>query len=290
MELVDASHTEGSDAGDRSPLALSELRLLASRYHRTYVKARPWPHLVLDDVVNPDLVAEAEVEELQRALSLKVHGGNRIVKAESPEVVGRAANGILDSLLAPEFVAFLEKVTGIHGLIPDPGHVWAGIHVSPPGASQALHRDFRFHPTSGLYHRVNALVYLNSDWKKEYGGELELWPADPEAGGKQILPKAGRIVIFETTSSSYHGVPDPVRCPAGRARLSLASYYYSNHPGPDDRRETIFVCPKRPQDPWYMNFRPLKDGLSNLWYTARDYVGHGGAEKWARGRRFRRLG
>lgn len=225
------------------PIALSDLALLASKYRERYLTASPWPHLVLDDLVDSTAIAAAETEELRRALDLKVHGGNRMVKAESPEVDGRSANDILDSLLTPEFVAFLEELTGIAGLIPDPTHSYAGIHVSPPGATQALHRDFRLHPVNGLFHRVNVLVYLNSDWKEEYGGELELWPEDTSRGGKKVLPTAGRVVIFETTPTSFHGVPDPVRCPPGRARLSLASYYYTDYPGPNDRREAIVFSP-----------------------------------------------
>jgi hypothetical protein len=57
------------------------------------------------------------------------------------------------------------------------------------------------------------------------------------------------MVIFETTPTSYHGIPDPIRCPPGRARLSLASYYYTEYPGPHDRRETEIFLPRRPQDP-----------------------------------------
>jgi len=255
----------------KSPIALSALAHLASEYRESYATASPWPHLILDDFVDPATIAAAEAQELQRALDLRIHRGNRMIKAESPEVEGQAANEILDSLLTPEFVAFLEEITGIARLIPDPTRSWAGIHVSPPGAAQALHRDFRLHPNNGLYHRVNVLVFLNSDWKKEYGGELELWSSRPKNGGKQVLPTAGKVVIFETTPTSYHGVPDPIRCPPGRARLSLASYYYTDYPGPADRRDAIVFSPKRPQDPWYMNFRPPRDIFFHLVHLTRDY-------------------
>jgi Rps23 Pro-64 3,4-dihydroxylase Tpa1-like proline 4-hydroxylase len=188
-----------------------------------------------------------------------------MVKAESSEVTGQAARDILESLIAPEFVGFLEKLTGIEGLIADPTHTWAGIHVCPVGSSQAVHRDFRLHPTNGLYHRVNVLVYLNTIWKEEYGGELELWPSDMSACGKQVLPIAGRVVIFETTPSTCHGVPDPIRCPPEIARLSLASYYYTDYPSPVDRRSPLFLAPRRPQDPWYMRFQPLHESMYRLW-------------------------
>jgi len=271
MALVDPSHPESVKEGHRSPIALSELPLIASRYHETYLRARPWPHLVLEDLIDPGVIAAAEAQELQRALNLELVTGNRMVKAQSTEVSGQAAQEILDSLLTPEFVSFLEGVTGIAGLIPDPSHAWAGIHVSPPGSSQALHRDFRLHPTNGLFHRVNVLVYLNSDWKEEYGGKLELWSTGKHAFVQQFPPVAGKLVLFETTPYAFHGVPDPVRCPPGRARISLASYYYTDYPAPSDRREWIFYSPKRPQDPWYMNLRPPRDSLFNIWYLIRDY-------------------
>ena len=60
------------------------------------------------------------------------------------------------------------------------------------------------------------------------------------------------MVIFETNYDTLHGVPDPIACPPGRARLSLASYYYSDQPQPGRVREPIFRRPRRPQDPWKM--------------------------------------
>ena len=272
-------HTKSWQEQHDSPIALSNLAVLADKYRQRYLTAEPWPHLILDDLVDPAAIAAAESQELQRALNLEVHNGNRMVKAESPQVDGQAANEILDSLLTPEFVAFLESLTGISGLIPDPTHSWAGIHVSPPGAAQALHRDFRLHPTTGLFHRVNVLVYLNSNWSPEYGGELELWPRDTRKGGKQVLPIGGRVVIFETTPTSFHGVPDPVRCPPGRARLSLASYYYTDHPGPADHREAIFFSPRRPQDPWYVGIREFKDISYSIACLLRKHLPHRRTEK-----------
>ncbi len=242
-----------------SPLAVDDLDRLAEECRERYLVAQPWPHVILHDLIDPVTIAEAEAEELERALGLRIHRGNRMVKAESPEVIGRAAQSVLDSLLTPPFVTFVERVTGISDLKPDPTHAWAGIHVSPPGASQVIHRDFRLHPVNGLYHRVNVLVYLNSDWHEEYGGELELWSPRSSQCGRKVLPVAGTVVIFETTPESYHGVPDPVRCPEGRARLSLASYYYTESPGPRDRREPIVFSPRRPQDAWRLSIRPPMD-------------------------------
>ena len=152
-------------------------------------------------------------------------------------------------------MVFLEELTGVTGLVADPTHRWAGLHVFPRGGFQSLHRDFRVHPVTGLFHRVNVIVYLNNDWKSEYAGDLELWKSDKTSCERRIAPVAGRTVIFETSSTTLHGVPDPIRCPPSMARLSLVSDYFTERPGPENPRESCFRRPKRPQDPWYMGFR-----------------------------------
>jgi len=88
--------------------------------------------------------------------------------------------------------------------------------------------------------------------------------------GRRVLPVAGTVAIFETRYETLHGVPDPVACPAGRARMSLASYYYSEEPPAGRRHDPIVRHPRRPQDPWRVGIaRPghIALGLINPLYT-----------------------
>jgi Rps23 Pro-64 3,4-dihydroxylase Tpa1-like proline 4-hydroxylase len=244
------------------PGVAADLTQIARTHAQSYQAAAPWPHVVLDDLIDPELIAAAEQEELEPSLNLEIDRSYRKIKAESPEPNGPAATKILSSIGSAPFVTFLEELTGVSGLIPDPTHYWAGLHVNPPGAFQAIHRDFRVHPITGLFHRVNILIYLNSDWKSEYAGELELWRSDKSACERQVAPVAGKSVIFEAGPLAFHGIPEPIRCPPGRARLSLAAIYYTEGPAPDDRKESRFFRPKRPQDPWYMGFGTFGDGVN----------------------------
>ena len=41
------------------------------------------------------------------------------------------------------------------------------------------------------------------------------------------MPYFNRCVVFSTTSTSYHGHPEPLNCPGGETRKSIALYYYS---------------------------------------------------------------
>jgi hypothetical protein len=262
IELDVPSRWEAWESHADVPALPADLTAIAQANCESYHDASPWSHVVLEDLFDPELIAKAEREELQPSLALEVERTYRKVKAESPEPNGPAARQILDSIRSEEFISFLESLTGVSDLIPDPTHYWAGLHVNPPGAFQAIHRDFRVHPITGLFHRVNVLIYLNSDWKSEYAGELELWRKDKSACERQVAPVAGKTVIFEAGPLAFHGIPEPINCPPGRARLSLAAIYYTENPPPDDRKESHFFRPKRPQDPWYMGIGTFGDGVN----------------------------
>jgi hypothetical protein len=91
-----------------------------------------------------------------------------------------------------------------------------------------VHADFNKHSTYDLDRRLNLLLYLNKDWPEEYGGHLELWDRQMQKCEAKVLPIFNRVLIFGTTDFTYHGHPDPLRCPEGVTRKSLALYYFSN--------------------------------------------------------------
>ncbi len=236
-----------------------------SGYRDRYRSAKPWPHLVLDQLIDPHVVREAEGQEAAQAPSLTLHKSHRQVKAESRRVSGPAAQQILDGLVSTEMVEFLRDLTNIPTLVGDPTFCWAGIQAGQPGSFVSVHNDFRRHPVSRLYHRVNVLVYLNSSWEESYGGHLEMWTRDLRSCGQRISPIAGRTVIFETDADTYHAVPEPLTCPDDRWRLTLASYYYSETPSASDRRRPYVRRPRRPQDPWRTAFVSPRSLVVNRW-------------------------
>jgi Rps23 Pro-64 3,4-dihydroxylase Tpa1-like proline 4-hydroxylase len=143
------------------------------------------------------------------------------------------------------FLMFLQKLTGIEEtLMPDPYFVGGGFHEIKPGGYLKIHADFNRHNMTNLDRRINALVYLNEDWDESYGGHFELWDKDMTKCHKKVLPVFNTLAIFSTTDFSYHGHPDPLACPEGRSRKSLALYYYSNgrpqHEISDKDHSTVF--------------------------------------------------
>ncbi len=210
--------------------ASERLRTLGVRDRQAYGAAIPWPHIIVHDLVS-SAVLEELVRELDsvRSESLLHHVTSRHVKNEVAEIrdIGPTMQAFQAAMDSPSMTAYVEAVTGISGLVADPTRALAGLHETPVGGFTKVHTDFSHHPTTKLHHRVNVLLYMNTQWKDEWGGQLELWPSDMQGSPVVVEPTLGTLVVFATNDDSKHGLPRPVACPEGMTRRSLAFYFYS---------------------------------------------------------------
>ena len=128
-----------------------------------------------------------------------------------------------------KFLRFMEQLTGIDALLPDPYFTGGGLHQILTGGILDIHTDFNDYRRLGLYRRINALIYLNEGWEASHGGCLELWDAGAKEGRCKISipPIFNRAVIFKTDKQSFHGHPVPWNAPNGATRKSIALYYYT---------------------------------------------------------------
>ncbi len=194
----------------------------------TWTSTDPFPHLIRDDAIYPEML-DAVLEEwpgpdagwqafdnpLERKRAL-----NRL------DALGPATRDLLAWFNSADTVAWLGAETHIDGLVADPSYVGGGLHEIAPGGYLEVHADFNVHPATGLDRRLNALLYLNRDWRDEWGGHLELCGPDAHCVVR-LAPVFNRLVVFATTDTSFHGHPEPLACPLDRCRRSLAFYYYS---------------------------------------------------------------
>jgi len=79
---------------------------------------------------------------------------------------------------------------------------------------------------------------------------------------KKISPNFNKIVIFNTTDFTFHGVPDPLECPAHVSRKSLALYYFSNGRPKEELRDILFegrstIYKTRPGENFKMDLKNL---------------------------------
>ena len=105
----------------------------------------------------------------------------------------------------------------------------AVVGIFTRGGKLNTHLDYSIHPKLGLQRKLNLIVYLNSRWKENWGGSLGLWgnKSNKKPGRliKTVAPKFNRAILFDTTQNSWHGLPDPIKCPKNEFRKSLAIYY-----------------------------------------------------------------
>jgi len=220
----------------------------AAEHREQYAQAEPFPHAVLDGLL-PE-------EALDLALACfpdpespvwREYANYHEVKLETQgeERLGDAMSLLLYQFNSAPFLRFLEDLTGITQLIPDPYFTGGGLHQIVPGGKLGIHADFSHHSKLPLHRRLNVLIFLNRDWKEDYGGDLELWTSDGTRCSRKIAPVYNRMVVFTITDWAYHGHPEPLTCPDGVTRKSIALYYFtvSRPPGETARgkKSTLFI-------------------------------------------------
>lgn len=204
----------------------ADLRQRAEPLSREFRTATPFPHVVFDRLV-PDRILRDVAAEFPESGWYEFDEPAEVKRTIDDErLMGDVTVELIHALNGQDFMEFLTAVTGIDGLVPDPYLEGAGLHRIERDGLLKVHTDFNRHPRMGLYRRLNLLIYLNDDWLDEYGGHLELWDADMTGCVKRIRPDLGTCVLFATSAASPHGHPEPLRCPPGRSRRSLALYYY----------------------------------------------------------------
>jgi Rps23 Pro-64 3,4-dihydroxylase Tpa1-like proline 4-hydroxylase len=212
-------------------LPLSRMNATAESAHTTYINAKPFPHVVFDDFF-PSTIVERVLEEFPKPDAIRwqsFDSAEEIKLASAAEAsFGPVTRLLMYHLNSITFLEFLSRVTGIENLISDPGFDGGGVHQIVRGGKLGVHADFNRHRAFGLDRRLNLLLYLNKDWREEYGGHLQLWDRGMSRCEAKVLPIFNRVMVFGTTDFTYHGHPDPLQCPEGMTRKSLALYYFSN--------------------------------------------------------------
>jgi 2-oxoglutarate-Fe(II)-dependent oxygenase superfamily protein len=202
-----------------------------TRGTEAYREADPFPHIVLDDVLTPAAFKQA-VDEFPGIQDPFWKGYLHVNETKycnvQPDSWNAHLQAVARDLCSPEFVAWLEKLTGIEGLIPDWTMDGGGLHQTLRGGHLNIHADFTTHHVHENWaRRVNILLYLNDEWHEEWGGQLELWDKEMSACQAKVTPAGNRMLVFSTGFDTFHGHPDGLTCPPDVARRSLALYYFT---------------------------------------------------------------
>jgi len=222
---------------DQSPLPLTRMESILPLARTEYQDGAPFPHIVFDGFFDGNVVEKvlSEFPGKNDIDWIDYYDGDQVKLANEKESnIGFFTRYLLYSLNSSTFLTFLEELTGIQDLISDPYFRGGGLHNISRGGKLGVHIDFNKHQKYNLDRRLNLLLYLNKDWEEEFGGHIELWDSGMKQCIKKILPIFNRMVIFNTTKTSFHGHPEPLNCPTDRSRKSLALYYYTIGQQEDD--------------------------------------------------------
>jgi len=111
-----------------------------------------------------------------------------------------------------EYCKIVEQITGLSKIIPDIHNdgigQWTGLRTMKKGSYQLIHSDARLHPHLKLEKKLTIVGWLNRDWKESDSGYLEVWNDEMTECIEKVDPLFNRVILFENTEKSYHGVPE----------------------------------------------------------------------------------
>ena len=216
---------------DGLQLNANEAKELGSLLRDDFWNASPYPHIVVDDILPKALIDRVLVEfPAERNASdviFNIGYGGEQKRQILPEDCNSFSRDLFHFFNSKPILDFLEGLTGIEGLLPDPHFAGGGYHETSRGGKLGVHADFRINETLHVQRRLNLLIYLNPEWNDEWLGQLELWTRDMKTCVKKVTPLLNRCVVFSTEADTWHGHPDPLNTPLDVKRRSIALYYYT---------------------------------------------------------------
>jgi hypothetical protein len=225
---------------------------LALQHAPEWKTAEPFPHVVIDNFLNEDVAraVERDFPVLDSIDWVVRDNKNNIRRFQHDETkLSPLMRTMLRELNSRQFLLFVETLTGIDNLLPDPYFIGGGPHLAGRGDFLNIHADFNWHHKLQAHRRVNVLIYMNPGWREEWGGELELWDKGMTRRVRSVLPLFNRMIAFKVADDSNHGQPTPLRCPEGVYRKALNLYYYTTHRNADEMTDPHFTMYKTAASP-----------------------------------------
>ena len=225
-----------------------------------FLSAKPFPHIAIDDFLEEGCAEKLYETAAQPDNHYKIKdvffSKNRYQFNNYRDISDDYAE-LFKDVSSEQFARLISYITDEEIFFDKEFH-GGGLHIGTENAHLDMHADFNYHPKHDHWYRnLNLLLYLNKDWKPEYGGSLKL--EDPRSGEKtEVEPLLNRLAIMHCREYTLHGY-DTTHFPEGKYRTSVAIYGYSLHDEVVDRaRTTIWVSKKN----------PFKKVLAKIWLPA----------------------
>lgn len=216
-----------------------DIKLLTEKYNpknfeTDYKNGSPVPWISFDEFLPTDLVAilKNEVGNIPRHLWTKfTRNGSMFYECTKLNYCPSIRNLVLN-LNSSEFITWLEQLTDLKKLIPDPHIIGAGLMKFGNDSSIRLHTDFNWNDQLGLNRALNLILYLSDDWDQSWGGDLEFWSLDRKECVHKIEPQTNKLLIWNYHEKLLHGHSNVIKCPPFKNRIGLRLFYYTSNATP----------------------------------------------------------
>jgi Rps23 Pro-64 3,4-dihydroxylase Tpa1-like proline 4-hydroxylase len=217
--------------------------------------AEPFNHVVIDNFFTDEVARNIFKDMPGYDSDLDAKYDNAIEKKRTVQNWTKFSKNIytaMTELVSQEFTKHLRYMTNEPELVADFGLSGGGIHLHQSGDYLNVHLDYDIHPKLDMKRKLNIIVYLNPNWKEEWGGNLGMWSHDsitsqPKELISSYAPIFNRAIVFDTTQNSWHGVTEGITAPDGEYRKSLALYYLIPTTDLDNKRQKALFVPRQEQ-------------------------------------------
>jgi Rps23 Pro-64 3,4-dihydroxylase Tpa1-like proline 4-hydroxylase len=124
-----------------------------------------------------------------------------------------------------EVIDQIGNITKIKNQTADPTLYAGGLSAMTKDNFLSPHIDNSHNSNKDKYRTLNLLYYVTPEWKFENGGNLQLWDLNVKTN-TTIHSKFNRLVLMETTPTSWHGVN---KVKVDSSRFCVSNYYFSSN-------------------------------------------------------------
>ena len=196
-----------------------------------FINADPFEHIII-----PNFLNEEYAEQIFNNFPTDINSGKWYKYCNPLEIkyanddiknMPRCIKKLFYLLSTKEITEKFAVFSGIDDLEHDSYLHGAGLHVHPKNGKLNMHLDYEKHPFINKERRLNMILYMSKDWNEEWNGDTQLWDKNMEKCVVSSPVKFNTAIIFKTNEISWHGLPEPIKCPDGELRKSIAYYYIS---------------------------------------------------------------
>ena len=227
--------------------------------NKGFISNIPFPNLEIPDFLDSESVLSMKNEitdsyrKHNNLLKNFTRNGSHMVELCEAGDICPIAHNLIGDLHSKYFVNWLERVTGIDGLIPDPWLIGASYMRCYRGDSLQVHSDFNWNEKLKLHRKLTLVIYLNPEWEESWNGDIQLWDKDRKECVTKYYPSNGNMVIWQHEKSAFHGHPNHLNCPEHITRDGFRLFYYvsdATHKEDDPPHRSLYWFDEKTKEPY----------------------------------------